>query len=93
MERIKNILRTYLNKDIGLILNLSNCTFKNDGENVHIIIPIKELDKFGGKIESHSETSHFWNKDQSEKLYTGKAIITPEKDTTKSKVNPIIEEK
>ncbi|MEA3430167.1 MAG: hypothetical protein U9R08_02760 [Nanoarchaeota archaeon] len=58
---IINKLRDYLNKDIGIILNLDNCNIFNTGKHIVVKIPHKSFEKYKCNIVSAGRTRYRLN--------------------------------
>jgi hypothetical protein len=50
-------LRNYLNKDIGIIMNVDNSEIRNEGGYITIKIPLKSFLKYGSDIINESNTT------------------------------------
>jgi len=61
---MKNWLRTRLNKNYGVILNVDNSMLENDGKFLTIKIPLVELEKFGLGIEPNETTIYKFNNEK-----------------------------
>lgn len=88
MNWITTKLQTYFNRNTGIVNNMSNCRFENDGENIHFIIPITELDKWGGYILNSSSTTKYIDKD-GHVLYGKSTKIIPKKGEVGFDIYPL----
>ena len=57
INNLINKLRSYLNKDVGIIVNLDGCLLENTGKMVILKIPFKSFEKYGLNIINESETT------------------------------------
>jgi ADP-glucose pyrophosphorylase len=55
---MKKKIRDYLNRNIGVIVNVNNTTLKNEGGFIHIIIPKSEFENNTKIVNESKMTKH-----------------------------------